>query len=104
MNRTSRHKSRATIEDVIIGHAIKRRRSDREMSQAALAERLNLSTQQVQKYEAGQNRVAATTLNRIAGALNVEVSEFFAELPILDQELMQTAGNQEPFDAGISDE
>ena len=47
------------------------------MSQEALAERLGLTFQQVQKYEKGSNRVSASKLFDAASALEVPVATFF---------------------------
>jgi transcriptional regulator with XRE-family HTH domain len=43
------------------------------MSQQALGEHLGITFQQVQKYEKGTNRVAASTLRRISEILNIPV-------------------------------
>jgi transcriptional regulator with XRE-family HTH domain len=51
------------------------------MSQEALGERLDLTFQQVQKYEKGQNRIGASRLHQIARELGVPVSFFFEGLP-----------------------
>ena len=47
------------------------------MTQTDLAERINVRFQQVQKYENGLNRVAASRLWQIALALEVPVNYFF---------------------------
>lgn len=47
------------------------------MSQTALAEGLNVTFQQVQKYEKGTNRVGASRLQRVADCLGVSISHFF---------------------------
>jgi transcriptional regulator with XRE-family HTH domain len=52
------------------------------MNQQSLADKLGLAFQQVQKYEAGANRVSASALSTIADALRVPVSFFFADSPI----------------------
>jgi transcriptional regulator with XRE-family HTH domain len=49
------------------------------MSQTDLAERLGVSFQQVQKYEQGANRVAASTLAAAAGALDTSVGWLVGE-------------------------
>lgn len=51
------------------------------MSQSALAERLGLTFQQVQKYERGANRVSASKLYEIARIFSVPLSDFFEGLP-----------------------
>ncbi|WP_412064014.1 helix-turn-helix domain-containing protein [Rhizobium sp. SYY.PMSO] len=61
--------------DCAIGSRIRSIRLLRGMSQMALAERLGITFQQVQKYEKGTNRVAASTLVIISGALQVSPME-----------------------------
>ncbi len=51
------------------------------LSQQALAERIGLTFQQVQKYETGANRISASALHAISGALEVPVAFFFDGLP-----------------------
>jgi len=48
-----------------------------KLTQERLAELLELTFQQVQKYEKGLNRVSAGRLYEIAGVLGVPVSYFF---------------------------
>jgi transcriptional regulator with XRE-family HTH domain len=50
------------------------------LSQMSLADELDRSSQAIQKYESGENRVAASMLWRIARAVGVSVEYFFAEL------------------------
>ncbi|MFT4162739.1 helix-turn-helix domain-containing protein [Shinella sp.] len=61
--------------DCAIGSRIRSIRLLRGMSQMALAEQLGITFQQVQKYEKGTNRVAASTLVIISGALQVSPME-----------------------------
>src|SRR5215510_9331927 len=60
--------------DALVGHNIRIQRHARRMSQTALAERLGVTFQQVQKYEGGVNRVGAGRLTRIAAVLGVPVT------------------------------
>lgn len=62
---------RAGGEDQIIAANVKSLRAQRGMAQRELAERLGVSIQQVQKYEAGETRMAVSTLCRIAEVLKV---------------------------------
>lgn len=50
------------------------------MSQQTLAGALGVSFQQVQKYEAGSNRISASKLFQISQILGVPVSDFFEGL------------------------
>jgi transcriptional regulator with XRE-family HTH domain len=63
--------------DVFVGHRIRTRRVFLDMRQEELARRLGLTFQQVQKYESGANRVAASRLWEIAGILRMPVAYFF---------------------------
>ena len=49
------------------------------MSQEKLGKALGLTFQQVQKYERGVNRLAASTLARAAAALGCTVADFYSE-------------------------
>ncbi|MBN9319985.1 MAG: hypothetical protein BGN86_07340 [Caulobacterales bacterium 68-7] len=67
--------------DIGVGGKIRERRKLMKISQERLADVLGLTFQQVQKYERGANRVSASKLYEIAGALGVPVGYFFADLP-----------------------
>jgi transcriptional regulator with XRE-family HTH domain len=63
--------------DVHVGKRIRHRRWTLGTTQQQLADRVGIKFQQIQKYETGANRVSASRLWDIAGALNVPVSFFF---------------------------
>jgi len=63
--------------DAYVGARIGLRRSALGLSQAALAQRLGISFQQVQKYETGMNRISASRLHRVASILGTSVGAFF---------------------------
>lgn len=65
----------AGVVDRQIGELIRARRLSQNISQEKLAAALGMTFQQVQKYEKGTNRVAASTLMRIARALDCEITE-----------------------------
>lgn len=73
-------KQTANGVDKEVGSRLRLRRHAIGMAQEALAEQLGISFQQVQKYEAGVNRISASRLFDIAGILHVPVSYFFEEL------------------------
>jgi len=56
------------------------------MSQEKLGEALDLTFQQVQKYEKGTNRIGASRLQQISKILNVSPGFFFEGAPALDGE------------------
>jgi transcriptional regulator with XRE-family HTH domain len=70
-------KRRAGVEDIEIGRKIRALRLERGLSQSGLADGIDLTFQQVQKYEKGTNRVSAGRLQRIAEMLNVPVIFFY---------------------------
>lgn len=66
--------------DVHVGKRLKQIRTLRRMSQTDVAKRLDLSFQQIQKYEIGSNRVAASRLFELSRILDVPTSYFFEGL------------------------
>lgn len=65
--------------DAYVGLRIRQRRSLLGMSQTVLGDAINLTFQQVQKYERGANRVSASKLYQLAGVLNVTPGWFFED-------------------------
>lgn len=66
--------------DVHVGRRLKQIRTLRRMSQTDVARKLSLSFQQIQKYEIGSNRIAASRLFELSGVLGVPTSYFFEGL------------------------
>jgi len=62
------------------------------MTQNALGDALGLTFQQIQKYEKGANRIAASRLQQLSEVLDVPVSYFF------EQPAGVTANNKPIFD------
>lgn len=65
--------------DVAVGSRIRVRRQALKISQSALADALNLSFQQIQKYERGANRVSASMLVKIARKLECSAAALLGE-------------------------
>jgi transcriptional regulator with XRE-family HTH domain len=65
--------------DIDVGARIRARRVFLGLSQTKLANALRLTFQQVQKYERGDNRVSASTLVRVAQALDTSVAALVGE-------------------------
>ena len=63
--------------DVYVGTKIRLTRAARGVSQQQLSEMLNISFQQLQKYERGINRISASRLWEISQALGVKTAYFF---------------------------
>ena len=65
--------------DLEVAFRIRRLREGAGMSQMDLGNRLDLSYQQVQKYESGKNKVSLERLCQIAAVFNTNVSYFLPE-------------------------
>ena len=63
--------------DMHVGSRVRMRRLMLRISQEELADALDLSFQQVQKYEKGMNRIGASRLEHISRFLQVPISFFF---------------------------
>jgi transcriptional regulator with XRE-family HTH domain len=71
-----RRKGRAEATDVRLGKAIQAARLDRGMTRRELGQHLRVTSQQIQKYEEGTNRITVTRLLQLARFLDVPVGEF----------------------------
>lgn len=63
--------------DRLVGQRLRWRRRELRLTQEKLGELLNLTFQQVQKYEKGVNRISAGRLYEISGLLGVDISYFY---------------------------
>jgi transcriptional regulator with XRE-family HTH domain len=70
-----------SLIDVHVGSQIRMHRQKIGLSQSALAERLGITFQQVQKYEKGTNRVGASRIQGIASILGIKVNALFQSDP-----------------------
>src|SRR5262249_2781563 len=68
--------------DVMVGRNIRVRRLQRGLTQGELGGHLGVTAQQIQKYESGANRVGASRLDQIAGALAIPLSSLFDGSPV----------------------
>ena len=72
-----------------VGSMFRTRRQELGLSQTAVAERLGVTFQQVQKYERGMNRISASRLHDLCEILGVPVEYFFDGL---DAEIGESGG------------
>lgn len=70
----------ANAVDRRVGQRLRTRRLEIGMSQERLAEILGITFQQIQKYEKGVNRIAASRLFDISSALDLPIARFFEGL------------------------
>lgn len=66
--------------DQLIGKKIRQARKSRGLSQIELAEKIDVSFQQIQKYEKGITKIPIYRLQEISQALNLKITAFFEEL------------------------
>src|SRR5262249_61506300 len=66
--------------DAALGRRLKSLRIRRELSQTALGDALDVSFQQIRKYESGTHRLRVSQLRRIGEALGVSATELATEL------------------------
>ena len=76
--------------DVYVGGRVRMRRIEVDMSQQILGGHIDLTFQQIQKYEKGMNRIGASRLQQIGKILEVPAAYFFEGAP----------GGWEPAGAG----
>ncbi|OLL39381.1 helix-turn-helix domain-containing protein [Bartonella henselae] len=74
------HQAKNLHNDIFVGKKIRFQRKMLKMSQKTLADHLKVSSQQIQKYETGLNRVSAGRLKEIADILSVPIAFFYADL------------------------
>ncbi len=87
--------------DLHVGSRMRLRRKACNMTQETLADAMDLTFQQIQKYERGMNRVSASKLVEACIALKVRPAYFFEGLTIFEdgfEEEVNTA-----FEDSISD-
>jgi len=89
--------------DKHVGSRVRMRRMMLGMSQEKLGNALNLTFQQVQKYEKGTNRIGASRLQQIAHILQVPVSFFFEGAPTVGTTARYDGMSEAPSPAYVSD-
>lgn len=79
--------------DIEVGQRIRSLRLRKRLSQTKLAQGLDVTFQQIQKYENGTNRISPDRLERAAKMLDTTVASFF---PSMDRET-----NNSPADFAV---
>lgn len=87
--------------DKHVGSRVRMRRMMLGMSQEKLGDALDLTFQQVQKYEKGTNRIGASRVQEISQILQVPVAFFFEGAPNLHPQL--DGMGEAPSPAFVSD-
>ena len=75
---------RSDHEEKLIGQRIRLRRRQMKMTQAELGAALNprRTSQQIQKYESGKNRLLATTVLQLSAALQIPVTDLLGTVAL----------------------
>ena len=79
MTLTKTRKSRATEIDILVSKNLRAKRLELGISQPALASIIDVSTQQIAKYEKGINRISSGRLFVLAECFKVPVGYFFEQ-------------------------
>ncbi|MEL6364256.1 MAG: helix-turn-helix transcriptional regulator [Pseudomonadota bacterium] len=87
MNDRRTGQRKATPIDEHVGRRIRARRNDNRLNLETVANAIGCSTQQLRKYETGENRASAGVLHRLGRALGVRPSYFFAESEFIQDDL-----------------
>jgi len=69
--------------DAIIGRNIMKMRKLRGLTQKGLAKMLDITPQQVQKYEMGKNAVLPAKLSRMAEIFRCDIQDFFHDSDVI---------------------
>lgn len=81
--------------DIHVGSRVRLRRTLLGISQEKLGEQLDITFQQVQKYERGANRISASKLWRLSEILDVPVGFFFDDMESSDMPVRQASELEE---------
>ncbi|MFP3942366.1 MAG: helix-turn-helix domain-containing protein [Alphaproteobacteria bacterium] len=87
------------VIDQYVGERVRIRRVSLGLSQQAVAARLGLTFQQIQKYEKGKNRIGSSRLYQLSKLLNVDVGWFFEGLDAGEETLAITREIAAAFDS-----
>jgi len=63
--------------NIHIGIRLKQKRIEKNLTQTKVAKTLNVTFQQIQKYEKGTNGLSASKIQALSNYLNVPISYFF---------------------------
>lgn len=84
--------------DIHVGARIRQFRLEAGLTQQALADRLGIRPQQIQKYETYENRVSASRLWEISQILSRPIAAFFSGIPNTEPDLAQLPITRETCD------
>lgn len=86
--------------DIFVGQQLRAHRSLKGFTQEDLATQTGITFQQIQKYEAGKNRISASRLYQFAKILGTPISSFFENCDgHYDMAMGLSDNGQDGFDA-----
>jgi transcriptional regulator with XRE-family HTH domain len=88
--------------DLSVAHRLRARRLELNLSQSAVAERLGVTFQQLQKYEQGRNRISAGRLFQLAQVLETTIPYFYEGAGVIARAVSGVAEDGAPFQGPIS--
>jgi transcriptional regulator with XRE-family HTH domain len=89
--------------DFYAGTQLRKRRVELDMSQKELAELVNVTFQQIQKYEKGLNRIGVSRLYEFCQILQVKPSYFFQDFKYNVEDSLVKGKVAESSDKAIDD-
>ncbi|HEY2068237.1 MAG TPA: helix-turn-helix domain-containing protein [Rhizomicrobium sp.] len=90
-------KKPTTQFDVLVGRRVSMLRKSAGISQMVLGARLGVTYQQIQKYEAGANRISLDFLFRLSRMFAVPLDHFIEEADVIGDEPNADAGRIASF-------
>jgi transcriptional regulator with XRE-family HTH domain len=80
----ARNKRKTSAVDILIGSNLRSIRTQCGKSQTQVGEFLDVSFQQIQKYEKGTNRIAVATLHQLSKYFNTTMDAFMTGIETID--------------------
>ena len=92
-----------SLVDQHVGRKLRWRRREMSLSQEALAERLGVTFQQIQKYERGTNRISAGRLYELSRELDTSINYFYTGLEEVSRAVRRGVSEEEGEFSGLID-
>ena len=73
-----------------LGAKLRMRRLSLGLTQTKVAQAINVTFQQIQKYEKGTNGISSLRLKQLANFLKVQITFFFEDLPTQTEETVES--------------
>ena len=85
-----------------LGSKLRMRRLSLGLTQTKVAQAINVTFQQIQKYEKGTNGISSLRIMQLANFLKVPVVFFFEDFPLFESSVAQSSGIQKTEDLNYS--